>query len=96
MVQLKKDLDPEQVTQIRLLLQSAGMKSTTARILVLNALLKASEPITHAEIVSNSNLIGFDKSTIYRNLTDLCKANLISRFHPPGGVWEYLILSTEE
>ena len=96
MVQLKIDLDPEQVTETRLVLHNAGLKSTTARILVLNAILSASEPITHADIALNSNLIGFDKSTIYRNLSDLCKANLISRFQDPGDAWKYLISSTEK
>lgn len=97
MIQLDKDLDPERINEIRSCLHSAGLKSTISRILVYNTLLDSKEPITRVEISAKLNILGFDNSTIYRNLSDLCKANLVSKYdHQTGDLYKFLIVSPDK
>ena len=96
MIKLSQDLGPERVSEIRLRLQSVGLKSTTARILVFNVLLDAEEPVTRADVVSHLNILGFDNSTIYRILSDFCNASLISQIDNPGLPRRYQIYCTED
>ena len=95
MIQSDKEINPERVNEIRLRLQHAGLKSTTARIFVFNVLIDAEEPVTRADVVSQLNILGFDNSTIYRILSDLCNANILFKIDETGVPGRYQLVSTE-
>lgn len=71
-------------------IRGAGLRCTAARVAVLQYLISATGPLTHAEVseaVGPSK--GFDRATIYRNLTELTEAGLVSRVELGDHVWRF-------
>ena len=71
-------------------IRGVGLRCTAARIAVLQYLISATGPLTHAEVseaVGPSK--GFDRATIYRNLTELTEAGLVSRVELGDHVWRF-------
>ena len=64
---------------LRASVRGAGLKCTPARLAVLARLAEARGPSTHAEIHAALAGRGFDRATIYRNLSDLQEHGLVSR-----------------
>lgn len=81
----------DEISQARDILRKAGLRSTPARISVLIALRKSSKPQTHAELADQLVPMGFDKATVFRNLTDLTDAELVSRTELGDHVWRFEI-----
>ena len=80
--------DDIQAVQARI--RGAGLRCTAARVAVLQYLTSATGPLTHAEVseaVGPSK--GFDRATIYRNLTELTEAGLVSRVELGDHVWRF-------
>jgi Fur family transcriptional regulator, ferric uptake regulator len=69
----------DEVAELRALIRGAGLRSTSARIAVLQQLRQVDSPITHAELAEELVPLGFDKATIFRNLADLAEADLVTR-----------------
>jgi Fur family ferric uptake transcriptional regulator len=65
------------------------LRSTTARIAVLQKLDAAKGPVTHADLAQDLVPQGFDKATVYRNLMDLTEAGLVSRSEHGDHVWRF-------
>lgn len=64
---------------LRSIVRRAGLKCTPARLAVLERLAAMQGPSTHAEIHEALAGRGFDRATIYRNLSDLQEHRLVSR-----------------
>ncbi len=77
------------VAEFRRRIRAAGLRSTAARIAVLQALAGADTPTTHAELAVQLVPLGFDKATVYRNLVDLSEAGLVSRSELGDHVWRF-------
>jgi Fur family ferric uptake transcriptional regulator len=60
-------------------IRSVGLRSTAARIAVIQHLQTIAAPQNHAEVAAALDSFGFDQSTIYRCLTELSEAGLLSR-----------------
>lgn len=60
-------------------LKGAGLRSTAARIAVLQRLALAEQPVSHSEVVEQLRDFGFDQSTIFRVLHELAEASVISK-----------------
>jgi len=88
---MNKKKDTDEIEKVREILRNAGLRSTPARISVLSALRKGSKPQTHAELSEKLVPIGFDKATVFRNLSDLTDAELISRTELGDHVWRFEI-----
>lgn len=88
--------NPEEVQEIRQLLRSAGLRSTPARIAVMQELRAASAPLTHSDIAEELVPLGFDKATVFRNLTDLTEAELIGRTELGDHVWRFEIRDPDD
>jgi Fur family ferric uptake transcriptional regulator len=58
---------------------------------VLQHLLQARGPRTHAEVAASLADRGFDRATIYRNLTELTEARLVNRVELGDHVWRFEI-----
>lgn len=71
--------DPRNVDPIRTQVRAAGLKCTPARLAVMQQLVDARGPRTHGEIFDALAERGFDRATIYRNLTELTECNLVTR-----------------
>jgi len=88
---MSKKKDADEIEKVREVLRAAGLRSTPARISVLIALRKGSKPQTHAELSDKLVPIGFDKATVFRNLSDLTDAELVSRTELGDHVWRFEI-----
>lgn len=81
----------ESIADIQALLRNAGLRSTAPRIAVLKVLLSASQPLSHSDLAENLESDGHDKATIFRNLTDMTEARLLSRIDVGDHVWRFEI-----
>jgi Fur family transcriptional regulator, ferric uptake regulator len=70
-------------------LREAGLRCTAARLAVLAHLMEATGPKTHAEVSDSLTDRGFDRATIYRNLTELTEATIVSRVELGDHVWRF-------
>lgn len=71
------------------ILQAAGLKSTRARRMVLNALNRVDRPLSHQELTSNPEIRVLDRVTLYRTLTSLQTVGLVHRVQGIDGVWRF-------
>lgn len=79
----------ESVAQIRTLLSQVGLRTTAARLAVVRRLQKTERPLSHAEVAEELVPLGFDKATVFRNLTDLVDAGLVARTELGDHVWRF-------
>jgi Fur family transcriptional regulator, ferric uptake regulator len=86
-----KKSDANDIETAREILRGAGLRSTPARIAVLIALQRVSKPQTHADLSDHLVPMGYDKATVFRNLTDLTDAELVSRTELGDHVWRFEI-----
>ena len=77
--------DPE----LRAVLRAKGLRATPARIRVYAALRDERLPVTHAQVCELVAEHGFDRATVYRNLTDLVEAGLARRLDVGDHVWRF-------
>jgi Fur family transcriptional regulator, ferric uptake regulator len=74
---------------LRSVIRSAGLRSTSARVAVLEILGGRGAPVSHSELAEDPGLGGYDRATIYRNLMDLADAGLLSRSDLGDHVWRF-------
>jgi Fur family transcriptional regulator, ferric uptake regulator len=77
------------VKDLQALLRTAGLRSTTPRIAVLEYFHAHGGQNSHAEIFEALEERGFDRATIYRILMDLAEAKLLSRTDLGDHVWRF-------
>ena len=77
------------VAELRTRIRSTGLRSTPARLAVLQALEQRTTPVTHADLAGELVPQGFDKATVYRNLIDLTDAGMLSRSELGDHVWRF-------
>jgi Fur family ferric uptake transcriptional regulator len=70
-------------------IRASGLRSTAPRVAVLRQLEAARAPLSHAELVDSLGDEGYDRVTIYRNLTDLTEAGLVVRADLGDHVWRF-------
>jgi Fur family ferric uptake transcriptional regulator len=73
-VVVRKDLN-----ELKRALRDRGLRATPSRIAVLGLLRRTGGPLSHAEAADRLHDQGWDRATIYRNLTDLAEAGLARR-----------------
>lgn len=83
------DRGVKQKDRLRTRLRQAGLRSTGARLAVLQVLEQATSPMSHAEVHEHAAAEGFDRATIYRNLIDLTEAGIVSRSDVGDHVWRF-------
>jgi Fur family ferric uptake transcriptional regulator len=81
--------EPGSIDALKSLVRGAGLRCTAARLAVLEQMLTASGPQTHAEVSATLDHRGFDRVTIYRNLTELTEAKLVTRVDLGDHVWRF-------
>ena len=81
---------------MKALVRGAGLRCTAARLAVLEHMLTAPGPKTHAEVSAALDHRGFDRATIYRNLTELTEAKLVTRVDVGDHVWRFEVKRHED
>jgi Fur family ferric uptake transcriptional regulator len=76
-------------------IRSAGLSRTGPRVAVLQHLETATAPLSHGEIVDALGS-GYDRATVYRNLMDLVRAQLITRSDLGDHVWRFEVVRSGE
>lgn len=82
--------------EIRALIRDTGLRCTASRTTVLECLINASTPLSHADLITDLVPKGFDQATIYRNLTDLTEVGLLNRLELGDRVWRFEFRGTKE
>lgn len=77
------------VEPLKQAIRSYGLRCTAARVAVLQHLMAATGPETHAEVSQALSDTAFDRATIYRNLTELTDVGLVSRIELGDHVWRF-------
>ncbi len=80
---------PTPLDSLRERLRSVGLRCTAARLTVLQHLVDNVGPKTHAEVSDALADKGFDRATIYRNLTELTEAGILARVELGDHVWRF-------
>lgn len=75
----KKPVEKISVAEARAMLRSLKLRSTAARIAVLQSMASSGSPLSHAEVTEKLEDVGFDPSTIFRSLTELAEAGILHR-----------------
>lgn len=90
----RKTSSPSTLSEYQERLRAAGLRSTAARIAVLRELEDATTPLSHADLVDTLRDEGYDRVTLYRNLTDLTEAGLVMRTDLGDRVWRFELKRT--
>lgn len=77
-------------------LRDAGLRVTAARVAVLEALVAASGPMSHAELVERLGGRAGDPATVFRNLATLTDADLAVRTDLGDRVWRFAAKSSHQ
>lgn len=81
--------EQQEIAEIRELIRNKGLRSTNARITVIQKLKNSSSPVSHAELADLLVPQGFDKATVFRNLNDLADVGLVTRTELGDHVWRF-------
>ncbi len=76
---MKSSSSQHDVAWAKGILKNAGLRSTAARVAVLQRLAVAEQPASHADVVGSLQDFAFDQSTIFRSLQELCDAGVVNR-----------------
>lgn len=81
------------VDELKAALRAHGLRATGARVAVLELLLAATRPLSHSEVNDGLAARGFDRATLYRNLSDLVEVGLAKRSDHGDHVWRFELAS---
>ncbi|MFN3201277.1 MAG: Fur family transcriptional regulator [Bradymonadia bacterium] len=82
--------------ELRGLIRDAGLRATRGRIIVYMCLEHAQTPLSHGDLVEQLVPQGFDRATIYRNLTDLTQSGLVRRIDVGDHTWRFELMGDDE
>ncbi len=88
-LQMTKSAELPPLDKIRQRLRELGLRCTPARLWVMQHLIEATSPLTHAQVADSLESRGFDRATIYRNLMELTEVGLVSRIELGDHVWRF-------
>lgn len=86
----------EKVPDARVLLRDAGLRVTGSRVAVVEHLFAQQAPVSHADLCRALEGAGFDRATLYRNLTDLTQVGLVTRTDLGDHVWRFEVRRRHE
>jgi Fur family ferric uptake transcriptional regulator len=80
----------------RALLKAHGLRSTTPRLAVLQALAAQPGPISHSQLLGRMPAGRFDSATVYRNLMRLAERGILSVVSRAGGMARYALTTDSD
>lgn len=69
-------------------IRAAGLRVTSSRVAVMGILRDSAVPLSHSDVAAKLEPLGVDRTTVYRNLTDLADAGLLRR-SDVGHAWRF-------
>lgn len=81
---------------VRDLLAETGLKSTKARIAVLETLVQSANALSHTEIIERMSGREFDRVTIYRVLDWLTENGLAHKISGDNRAWKFQLTSLQK
>lgn len=75
--------------ELRAAIRGAKLRATPSRVAVLALLRGNAQPLSHGDVAERLAGQGWDRATIYRNLTDLAEAGLLDRADLGDHVWRF-------
>ena len=75
--------------ELREAIRAAGLRATRSRVVVLELLRGRTAPTSHTEVAELLEDAGWDRVTLYRNLTDLTSAGLLRRVDLGDHIWRF-------
>lgn len=85
---------PPSDDDLRAMLRDAGIRATPARVAVLRLLHQSDVPKTHAEATEDLSQHGWDRATLFRNLSDMTRVGLLRRVDLGDRVWRFELATT--
>jgi len=82
------------LAEVKTMIRGAGLRSTAARVAVIQQLASFPMPQTHGEVTEALEAFGFDQSTIYRCLTELADAGLVARLDLGDSIRRFELLQS--
>ena len=79
--------------ELRAQIRKAGLRATRSRVTVLRLLHNRDSPTSHPEVNDALGEDGWDRATLYRNLTDLTDAGLLRRVDLGDHVWRFELVT---
>jgi Fur family ferric uptake transcriptional regulator len=79
--------------ELQAMVRGVGLRSTHARLAVLGHFHRHGEPQTHADVATALAHLGFNSTTVYRNLLELAEVGLLSRVELGDHVWRFELAS---
>ncbi len=76
-------------SDLRDLLRTHDLRATQSRLAVLRILHGQPSPSSHPDVTEALASNGWDRSTLYRNLTDMAAAGILRRVDLGDRVWRY-------
>lgn len=80
---------PYDVESLRSALRDAGLRVTPARVAVLRVIREADRPLSHADICDVLSDDVWNRTTVWRNLSDLEGAGLVRRTELGDRLWRF-------
>jgi Fur family transcriptional regulator, ferric uptake regulator len=77
------------IDELRAAIRGRQLRATPSRVAVLALLRGEGQPLSHADVAERLAAQGWDRATIYRNLTDLAEAGLLARADLGDHVWRF-------
>ena len=74
---------------LRTAIRAVKLRATPSRVAVLALLRGEGHPLSHADVAERLASQGWDRATIYRNLTDLAEVGLLDRADLGDHVWRF-------
>ncbi|MBA3392963.1 MAG: transcriptional repressor [Deltaproteobacteria bacterium] len=87
---MAKNLD-----ELRAVVRANGLRATPSRLAVLELVRASDAPVSHGDVADRLASQGWDRATIYRNLTDLAEVGLLRRTDVGDHVWRFEAVNAE-
>ena len=81
--------EDDELAVLRERIRAAGLRCTGPRVSVRRAMTRRASPVTHGELAAALGPAGLDRATVFRNLTDLAEAGMLSRTDLGDHVWRF-------
>lgn len=81
---------------IKALIKSHGLRVTSPRVAVLNAISQRPHPLSHSQLLELLDTNTFDDATVYRNLVRLTEVGILQIVSRAGGMARYELSPSHE
>lgn len=78
------------------LLETASLRLTSVRVVILSHLLKMGCPVSHSDLWKKKRIRSFNRVTVYRTLLTLQERGIVHAVQGTDGVWRFCAHGSEQ